>query len=102
MWGKSTINILIALGVGFIFTFGCHFWIWRRRPSSAPRVFLLKFIMAVGMAVSILVFVSRARFDREWLFFLASLTVFIDMCYVYVYSAVCRSVSLTLLINLLD
>jgi hypothetical protein len=93
-------SLLWSLVAGMTVFLALHIGLWRASPSNNPRILLLGLLVGVGLAVSVLVDLILNRTDAlEWCAVLW-INGFLGVLYLVFYSALARSVSLTLLIRL--
>jgi len=96
-----TSSVGISLAAGIVSFLLLHVAIWRLAPDNSPRIMLLGLLAAFGMAVSAL---TDRMLGGDGLEVCAVLwiDVFLGIFYVIFYSALARSVSLTLLARVLS
>lgn len=88
---------MIEAILGFAAVFVVHVIVWRIFPSNSPRIKLLFLVLLAGnlITTALIYYGFEQNFQRAFDVFCIS--VGIDAIYLYIYSGVCRSVSLTLL-----
>jgi hypothetical protein len=92
---------LLCGAIGFALFLVLHVFIWQARPSSSPRVFLLLFLMAMGAGLSIWIYITQHGADRDSLVTLLLFHALMGMFYLNFYGSLARSVSITLLLEIL-
>jgi hypothetical protein len=92
-------SFFLSLIIGFAFFMALHIFIWRVAPSNFPRIGLLIFLCLVGMftAGAISFLLQKNICLLVSLFFT---NCFLYIGYLYYYSGIVRSVSITLLSSL--
>ena len=84
---------------GFFVLVVTHVWVWRRRPSSAPRMLELSGLAALGGAAGIFAR-SAAGGDLLGLAVVSWIYFFIAVFYFFIYAGIARAVSVTFLARL--
>lgn len=95
-------SILLAEATGFGAFLVAHLWMWSRKSSSDPRIGRIMTLMAAGWIVSIAVYSFLEQLSAESFYVLTGISAGIYVLYLYFYSGICRSVSVTLLIHIDD
>ncbi|GEM_PF-1631730 len=93
------ILITTAWGTG-LFLVG-HIAVWRAKPSNTPRVALLCALALAGMAASVAADAARWGFEPVVFWSTLWIEAFLVVVYLFLYSGLARSVSVTLLCRLL-
>lgn len=91
------LSVFSSIFFGMIFFFILHFFVWRYYPSDNPRIFLLWSFAGIGIVLSLGVNILQTGIDFLSLWSIISLHVSIIILYTFIYAGVSRSVSLTLL-----
>lgn len=79
-----------------------HVLLWRRNPSTRPRILLLWLLGAIGGAMSLFVFHRLRGLDLVFAAVLLWLDAFVLIFYSFFYAGISRSVSVTLLAKILQ
>ena len=93
--GVRAVAIPVLAGVA-VFQ-ALHIVLWRRRPSHAPRIYLMSGLIMVGLAASAALRAFVWNTDGEALFAVISIGAFADVLYMFFYCGLARSVSFTVL-----
>lgn len=96
------IKIAISVFAGMAWGFLLHVWWWRRFPSNTPRLALLAGFFLSGLGVSLGGGLCLLGINPLALMVTLSFHIFLSTAYAYLYSGICRSVSVTVLICLLE
>lgn len=94
-------SIVYAVATGMVALVLLHMVIWRTVPSNSPRILLLGFLAGVGIVVSLLVNLLLTGFSAFELCAVLWFDSFAVIFYVFFYSGIARSVSVTILTRLL-
>jgi hypothetical protein len=94
--------VVISVLAGMLSFLVLHVAIWRWVPGNSPRVMLIGFLALVGMTISAVTDMAVGRGNGLEICAVLWIDVFLAVVYVLFYSALARSVSLTLLSRLLS
>jgi len=95
------LHMVLAVFTGMVAMVTLHVAIWRRSPSPYPRLGRLGWLALGGVGVSVLVNGLLTRFNSHDLCVVVWIDALVVACYFFVYAGVARSVSVTLLSDLL-
>lgn len=96
-----TVSFVMSVAAGIIAFLLLHVTIWRYAPDNSPRIILLGFLTAIGIIVSVLIDMMLGKGNGLELCAIVWVDVSLGIFYVIFYSALARSVSITLLARLL-
>ena len=96
--GPFARSVLVGMGAFLLL----HLWLWRARPSQAPRIVLLGCLGLGGIVAAGVSYRLLGGGDGVGLCAVVWTILFLVIAYVFVYAGIARSVSLTLLTRLLE
>ncbi|MCG3205124.1 MAG: hypothetical protein KCHDKBKB_01841 [Elusimicrobia bacterium] len=94
-------NIVIESVFGFVLFLIVHVFLWRKKPSNEPRIILLSIVMFSTLLGLGLFSSNRSDGNINHIFTVLCFEIFLFTLYAYFYSGICRSVSITLLTQLM-
>jgi hypothetical protein len=97
---NNIVSLTVPVLFGIFFFQAMHVLIWRWRPSHSPRIYLMTVLMAVSLLASVIFHSMFWPADPAEQFAIVSVGICAEMGYLYFYSGLARSVSLTILARL--
>lgn len=94
-------SFVMSVAAGVIAFLLLHVTIWRYAPDNSPRIILLSLLAAVGIIVSVLTDMALGKGNGLELCAIVWVDASLGIFYIIFYSALARSVSITLLARLL-
>lgn len=96
-----TASLVVSVAAGIMVFLLLHVTIWRCAPDNSPRILLLGLLTAVGVVVSVLIDMVLGKGNGLELCAVVWIDASLGAFYIVFYSALARSVSITLLARLL-
>lgn len=96
-----TASFMVSVAAGVMVFLLLHVTIWRCAPDNSPRIMLLGLLTAVGIVVSVLIDMVLGKGNGLELCAVVWIDFSLGAFYIVFYSALARSVSITLLARLL-